>query len=99
MGRELGRYGIQIAALDTVRRVWEDQRSWCWIRLLLEWRKSEEKREAGVGFSIKSELVGKLSGLPKCINDRLMTLRHPLSDNKLATIVSAYVPTMTSPDA
>ena len=26
---------------------------------------SEERREAGVGFVIKTELVGKLSGLPK----------------------------------
>ena len=41
-------------------------------------RKSEEKREAGVGFAIKTEIVGKLSGLPKVINDRLMTLRLPL---------------------
>ena len=52
-------------------------------------RKSEERREAGVGFAIKTELVGKLSGLPKGINDRLMTLRLPLSGNKHATIVSA----------
>ena len=61
-------------------------------------RKSEERREAGVGFAIKTELVGKLSGLPKGINDRLMTLRLPLSGNKHATIVSAYAPTMTNPD-
>ena len=37
------------------------------------------KREAGVGFAIKTKLVGKLSGLPKDINDHLMTLRLPLS--------------------
>ena len=61
-------------------------------------RKSEERREAGFGFAIKTELVGKLSGLPKGINDRLMTLRLPLSGNKHATIVSAYAPTMTNPD-
>ena len=61
-------------------------------------RKSEEKREAGVGFAIKTELVGKLSGLPKVINDRLMTLRLPLLGIKHATIVSAYAPTMTNPD-
>ena len=43
-------------------------------------------------------LVGKLTGLPNSINDRLMTLRLPLSGNKHATIVSAYVPTMTNLD-
>ena len=37
-------------------------------------RKSEERREAGVGFAIKSDLVRKLTGLPNGINDRLMTL-------------------------
>ena len=61
-------------------------------------RKTEERREAGVGFAIKSDLVGKLTGLPNGINDRLMTLRLPLSGNKHATIVSAYAPTMTNPD-
>ena len=60
--------------------------------------KSEERREAGVGLAFKTELVGKLSGLPKCINDRLMTLRLPLSGNKHATIGSAYAPTLTNPD-
>ena len=38
------------------------------------------------------------SGLPKGINDRLMTLRLPLSGKRHATIVSAYAPTMTNPD-
>ena len=58
--------------------------------------KRDEKQE--FGFAIKTELVGKLSGLPKSISDRLMPLRLPLSDNKYATIVSAYAPTMTNPD-
>ena len=40
-------------------------------------RKSGERLEAGVGFAIKSDLFGKLSGLPNGINDRLMTLRLP----------------------
>ena len=58
----------------------------------------EERREAGVGFAIKSHLVSKLSGLLKCINYRLMTLRLPLSGKRHATIVSAYAPPMTNPD-
>ena len=51
-----------------------------------------------ITFAIKSDLVGKLPGLPNGINDRLMTLRLPLSGNKHATIVSAFAPTMTNPD-
>ena len=100
VGRELDRYKVEIAALSETRLAEE--------RLLKEvgagytffWsgRKKEERREAGVGFAIKSHLVSKLSGLPKGINDRLMMLRLPLSGKRHATIVSAYAPTMTSPD-
>ena len=61
-------------------------------------RKKEERREAGVGFAIKSHLVSKLSGLQKGINDRLISLKLPLSGKRHATIVSAYAPTMTNPD-
>ena len=43
-------------------------------------------------------LAGKLSGFPKGINDRLMTLRLPLSGNKHTTIFCAYAPTMTNTD-
>ena len=60
--------------------------------------KSVERREAGVGLVIKTEIVGKLSRLPKGTYDRLMTLRLPLSGNKHATIVSPYATTMTNPD-
>ena len=44
-----------------------------------------------------SHLVSKLSGLPKGINDRLMTLRFLLSGKRHAPIVGAYAPTMTNP--
>ena len=43
--------------------------------------KSEERREAGVGFAIKLDLVGKLSVLQNGINDRLITLQLPFSGN------------------
>ena len=50
-------------------------------------------------LAIKAKLVGKLPGLRKGTNDRLMILRPPLSGNKRhATIVSAYALTMTNPD-
>ena len=85
VGRELGRYGIQIAALSETR--------FADIGKI-------KKVGAGytVGFAIKTELIGKLSGLPKGINDHLMTLRLSLSGNKHVNILSAYAPTMTNPD-
>ena len=61
-------------------------------------RGENERREAGVGFAIKSSLVSKLSSLPTAINDRLMSLKLPLAGKKQATLVSVYAPTMTNPD-
>ena len=97
VGRVLGRCGIEMAALSETRfaeiggikKVGAGPFFW-------SARKSEERREAGVGFAIKSDLVGKLSRLPNGITDRLMTLRLPLSGNKHATIASVYAPTMTN---
>ena len=60
---------------------------------------TEDKRESGVGFAIRSKLVDSLPSSPKGINDRLMTLRIPLQGNKYATLISAYAPTMTNPDS
>ena len=99
MGRELGSYGIhgiQIAALSEAQfaDVGEIKEVAAGYTFFWSGRKSEDRREAGVGFAMKTELVDKLSELSKGINDRLMTLRLPLSGNKHATIVSAYTPTM-----
>ena len=78
------RYGIQIAALSETRLADVGEIKIVGAEYTFFWsgRKREERCFAGVGFVIKTELVGKLSGLPKCINDRLMTLRLPMSGNK-----------------
>ena len=89
--RELGRYWIEIAALSETRFAEVGEiKVGAGYTFFSSGRKSEERREAGEGFAIKSDLVGKLTGLPNGINDRLMTLRLPLSGNKHATFISAY---------
>ena len=95
--RELDRYRVEIAALNETRLAEEGLLKEVGAGYTFFWsrRKKEERREAGVGFAIKSNLVSKLSMLPKGTNDRLMTLRLPLSGKMHATIVSAYAPTMT----
>ena len=100
VGRELGRYGIEIAALSETRfaEIGDIKEVGAGYTFFWSGRKSEERREAGVRFAIKSDFVRKLTGLPNGINDRLMTLRLSLSGNKHATIVSAFAPTMTNPD-
>ena len=99
-GRELDRYKVEIAALRETLLAEEGLYKEVGAGYTFLWsgRKKEERCEAGVGFAIKSHLVSKLSGLPKGINDHLMTLRLPLSGKRHATIVSAYAPTMTNPD-
>ena len=100
VGRELDRYKVEMAALSETRLAEEGLLKESGAGYIFFWSglKKEERREAGVGFAIKTHLVSKLSGLPKGINDRLMTLRLPLSGKRHATIISAYAPTMTNPD-
>ena len=43
-------------------------------------------------------LLKDLPENPIGINERLMTLRIPLTCNRYATLVSAYAPTLTSPE-
>ena len=58
-----------------------------------------DKHEAGVGYAIKTSLVGKLACPLKGVNDCFMTMRLPLHHGKkFATIISAYAPTMTNAD-
>ena len=94
------RYKVEIAALSETRLAEEGLLKAVGAGYTFFWsgRKKEQRREAGVGFAIKSHLISKLSGLPKGINDRLMTLRLPLSGKRHATIISAYAPKMTNPD-
>ena len=100
VGRKLDRYKVEIAALSETRLAEEGLLKEVGAGYTFFWsgRKKEERREAGVGvgFAIKSRLVSKLSGLPKGINDRLVTLRLPLSGKNHGTIVRAYAPTMTT---
>ncbi|VDL90802.1 unnamed protein product [Schistocephalus solidus] len=62
-------------------------------------RPKAETRDAGVAFAIRNDIVGHLLGLPQGINDRLMSLHLLFRGDKLATIISAFAPPMTSSDA
>ena len=51
-----------------------------------------------MGFTIKKDIVTKLTEMLRPISDRIMTMRLPLSKNNFATIISVYAPTITNPD-
>ena len=97
--REPDRYKVEFAALSETRLAEKGLLKEVGVgnTFFGSGRKKEERRDAGVGFAIKLHLVSKLSGLPKGINDCLMTPRLPLSGKKYATVV-AYAPTMTNTD-
>lgn len=94
---ELNRYGIDIAALSETRLPDSDQLVEVGSGYTFFWKgkPANERREAGVGFAIRSKLVNKLEEHPVGINERLMSLRLSLGNGRFATILSVYAPTMT----
>nr|VZI44596.1 unnamed protein product [Spirometra erinaceieuropaei] len=101
VARELARYKVDIAALSETRFSEQGQLEEVGAGYTFFWRgrPRAERRDAGVAFAIRTDIVGRLPCLPQGINDRLMSLRLPLWENKFATIISAYAPPMSSPDA
>ena len=51
-----------------------------------------------MGFAIKTDIVTKLTKMPRPVSDIIMTMRLPLNKNNFATVISMYTPTMTNPD-
>nr|VZI43122.1 unnamed protein product [Spirometra erinaceieuropaei] len=101
VARELARYKVDIAALSETRFSEQGQLEEVGAGYTFFWsgRPRAERRDAGVAFAIRTDIVGRLPCLPQGINDRLMSLRLPLWGGKFATIISAYAPTMTNTDA
>nr|VZI01579.1 unnamed protein product [Spirometra erinaceieuropaei] len=102
VARELTRYKVNIAALSETRFSEQGQLEEAGAGYTFFWsgRPRPERRDAGVAFAIRNDIVGRLPCLPQGINDHLMSLRLSLwGEGKFATIISAYAPTMTNPDA
>ena len=80
IGLELQRYNIDIAALSETRLADTGSITEVGASYTFFWsgKAADERREAGVGFAIRTSLVRHLESLPKGINDRLMMLRLPL---------------------
>ncbi|BHF81141.1 hypothetical protein SprV_0702427100 [Sparganum proliferum] len=100
VARELARYKVDTAALSETCFSKQGQLEEVGAGYTFFWsgRPRAERRDAGVAFAIRNDIVGRLPCLPQGINDRLMSLRMPLWGGKFATIISAYAQPMTSPD-
>nr|VZI33763.1 unnamed protein product [Spirometra erinaceieuropaei] len=102
VARELARYNADIAALSETRFSERGQLEEVGAGYTLYWsgRPGPVRRDAGVAFAFRNDIVGRLPCLPQGIKYRLRSLRLPLrGGGKFATIISAYAPPMTSPDA
>ena len=56
------------------------------------------RRNHGVGFAIRNELLKKIETTPAGISERLMSWRIPLAKGRHATLVSAYAPNLDFED-
>ena len=94
---ELVNYNIDIATLCETR--FSESGSLNELKYSFFWsgKPEGERREAGVGFAIKKDIITKLTEIPRPVSDRIMTMGLPLSKDNFATIISVYAPTMTNP--
>lgn len=100
MVHELKCFNVDTAALSKTRRVADGQLREHVGGCTIYWKglAEEECHIHGVGFTIKNELIGRMSETPIGISERLMTICSKLSDNSYATIVSTYGPTLMAED-
>ena len=100
LAREVGRLNMDVVSLSETRLAGEGQREEVGGGYTFFWRGNDEggKREAGVGFAVRSSLISSLSELPVGISERLMTMRMALSGGRYATFISVYAPTMQRTD-
>lgn len=57
---------------------------------------TDESRIHGLGVAIKNQLISHLSEFPVRISEHLMNIHLVLANNEMATVLSAYAPTLDS---
>ena len=96
VARELAQLHIDIVALSEVRFVEQGSFREDGAGYTLFWsgKNKNERRLSGVRFMIKTSIARKLQNLPVGHSDRIISLRLPIQDNKFATALSVYAPTL-----
>ncbi|VDM00905.1 unnamed protein product [Schistocephalus solidus] len=89
VARELTRYKVDIAALSETPFSQQGQLTLVGAGYTFFWsgRPKAERRDAGVAYAIRNDIVGRLPCLPLGINDHLMNLCLPLRGDKFTTII------------
>ncbi|BHF77929.1 hypothetical protein SprV_0602103900 [Sparganum proliferum] len=99
VARELARYKVDIAALSETRFSEQGQLEEVGAGYTFFWSGRPRAVDKTRVSPSPSGTTLWADCLPQGINDRLMSLRLHLWGGKFATIISAYAPPMTSPDA
>ena len=96
--KELARFNIDVAALSETRLPGEGSIRECGSGYTIFWKgkNPDEPRIHGVGFAIRSQLVHQHHLAPTIINERMMTIRMPLTRDSFLSLISVYAPTLTS---
>ena len=85
---ELAKYNIDIAALRETRFPESGSFNNLEYSFFPSGKSEGERREAGVGFAIKKDIVAMLTEIPRPVSDIIMTMRLPLSKDNVVTIIS-----------
>ena len=98
--KELARFNIDVAALSETRLADEGNIREAGSGYTIFWKgkATDEPRIHGVGFAIRTQLAQQHNLIPTAINERIMTVRIPLTRDRFLTLVSVYAPTLTSDD-
>ncbi|BHF60466.1 hypothetical protein SprV_0100343100 [Sparganum proliferum] len=87
LARELARYKVDIAALSETLFSEQGQLEEVGAGYTFFWsgRSRAERRDAGVAFAIRNDIVGRLPCMPQGVRDRLMSRRPPFQGGKFTT--------------
>lgn len=82
--KELARFNVDVAALSETRLSKEGNTREAGMGYTIFWKGKtpEEPRIHGVGFAIRSHLVQRHNLIPVAINERLMSVRIPLTRDR-----------------
>ena len=75
VAKELSRYRVDIAALSETRLACYDSLVDCGYTFFWSGKTEKERRESGVGFAIRNNIVNLLEQDPSPVSDRIMTMR------------------------
>ena len=94
ISKELQSYGLDIVALSETRLTGEGNVSDGCYTFFWKGKRHGSKKESGVAFVVKTSLLSYLEEQPCGINDRILSMRVPLTRGQYATFVSVYAPTL-----